>query len=489
MVNLSHFETISDWNIMNVTQVSLRPTEAAIKAGAPALTPELLAASGARYSRNNEGLETILAKIDPDNLDKSVDAIFRMLDYGHQSIADMAPVAMFMDGMSQWLAYLIWSLCPLAGGQESSTRYIELGPDKVRNAEALGIPEGLRQEWTGHMTDCMRTYAEALEAWTALSIGQPQLMRIPHTLISDSSESAQKKVKRMRRNYGFDRARYYLTSAVETNVMMVMSARSWATLCQYLSSHPLPEPRDLAAKIRNQLALCAPRLIKHADAKPYTQKGIARELQRLQLHARHHPPPELAENAPSTVRSPKAHLDIHVPSGVDGSALAEDLEFHENRYAWMGPALQRTAVRFSWEAVALAELRDLNRHRTGSKYCPMRPVGFYSALDELPDESKATAALRQTIMRFNETGRRATARAHELLAAGDPSYVYWLPLGAQLPFEHTTTADKFLYEAELRTGIGAHYRYALHLHDALQLWYEAFPETRDFILEGMAEPE
>src|SRR5690242_6178647 len=82
---------------MQVTQVAIRPTETSDAAGRPALTPELLAASGARYSRNNEGLDSILAKIDPQNLDKSVDSIFRMIDYGHQSIADMAPVAMFID--------------------------------------------------------------------------------------------------------------------------------------------------------------------------------------------------------------------------------------------------------------------------------------------------------------------------------------------------------------------------------------------------------
>src|SRR6187431_1324102 len=108
---------------MKVTQVAIRPTESSQSAGRPALTPELLAASGARYSRSNEGLDAILAKIDPDNLDKSVDSIFRMIDYGHQSIADMAPVAMFIDDVTLWLAYHVWTLVPTAGGQESSTRY------------------------------------------------------------------------------------------------------------------------------------------------------------------------------------------------------------------------------------------------------------------------------------------------------------------------------------------------------------------------------
>src|SRR4051812_21915444 len=119
LFNSPIFATIAG---MKVTQVAICPSEASNKAGRPALTPELLAASGARYSRNNEGLQAILSKIDPQNLEKSVDSIFRMVDYGHQSIADMVPVAMFIDGISMWLAYYLWTLSPTAGGQESSTR-------------------------------------------------------------------------------------------------------------------------------------------------------------------------------------------------------------------------------------------------------------------------------------------------------------------------------------------------------------------------------
>ena len=125
---------------MKVTQVAVCPSEASNKAGRPAPTPELLAASGARYSRNNEGLESILSKIDPNTLEKSVDSIFRMVDYGHQSIADMVPVAMFIDGVSIQLAYYIWTLCPTAGGQESSTRYIRISVDGLIPPETLCIP-------------------------------------------------------------------------------------------------------------------------------------------------------------------------------------------------------------------------------------------------------------------------------------------------------------------------------------------------------------
>jgi hypothetical protein len=48
-------------------------------------------------------LESIVSKIDFSNTGKSVDGIFKMIDYGHQSIADMTPIALFIDGISQVL--------------------------------------------------------------------------------------------------------------------------------------------------------------------------------------------------------------------------------------------------------------------------------------------------------------------------------------------------------------------------------------------------
>ena len=77
----------------------------------------------------------------------------------------------------------------------------------------------------------------------------------------------------------------------------------------------------------------------------------------------------------------------------------------------------------------------------------------------------------------------------QVLKRNEPTGIYFALLGTQFPFEHTTTADKFLYEAELRTGTGSHFRYAKHLHDVLALWYERYPATRGLILEGSAEPE
>ena len=188
---------------MRVKSVSLAPTEAAQAAGRPALTPELLAATGARYSRNIEGLEAILARIDPDNQDASVDTIFRMLDYGHQSIADMVPVAMFIDGISMKLAYLIWAWSPQAGGQESSTRYIKLEPEGLVDPELLGIAAEYRSEWQETMQQAYRLYNEVETAWRVVAEENPELLRLPAELMGDSSLKAARQIERMRRNSCF----------------------------------------------------------------------------------------------------------------------------------------------------------------------------------------------------------------------------------------------------------------------------------------------
>jgi thymidylate synthase ThyX len=439
---------------MRVTQVALRPTEASNSAGRPALTPELLAATGARYSRSNEGLEAILARVDPNNLDKSVDGIFKMVDYGHASIADMTPVALFIDGISMWLAYELFRISPTAGGQESSTRYIKLDEDGLLSADELGITDGAA--WQERMGAAFTAYREALAYWEQVALDEPERVRIPAGV-------NEKAAARMRRNFAFDRARYFLPVAVRTNAMLVQSARAWVSVCQHLLSHPLPEAVRCGERIRDELGLSAPRLIKHAKKLESMAAGHAAE----RAHA---------QRLLGALGTGAATLDVLLPSGpID---FVADLAQHDNRYAYIGEGLRRTAVRFAWDGVAFAEIRDLNRHRTGTKYCPLVPVGFYAA----QDESMRT-------LQWQPVGESANDAAIGKLLASDPTYLYETLLGTQFPFEHTTTADKFLYEAELRTGTGAHYRYAKHLRDVLALWYEKFPQTKGLVLEGSAEPE
>lgn len=460
---------------MQVTSVSILPTEAAQVAGRPALTPELLAASGARYSRNNEGLEAILAKIDPDNLDKSVDGIFKMIDYGHQSIADMVPVSMFIDDLSIFLAYLIWSWCPTAGGQESSTRYLKMDRSSLVDPALFGLPENKHNQWYTFMDDCFDAYGSTLELWERVGTENPELTNIPKRLLDDSSEKVQKQVSRMKRNYAFDRSRYFLPVAAKTNMMLFMSSRGWIQLCQNLLSHWLPEANLLGRKIRKELELTAPRMVKHAERKASFVAGHQSELDTIINTARANDPP--SGEAPC-----QPSIEVYPPAGVTETALVEALQDHDNRYANIGMAGCRTSVRFAWTAVTLAEIRDLNRHRTGQKYCPLIPQGFYCASEQLP-------AGKQLDNRVIQLGDDSTNRCRSSLSQGLPGYPAWMLLGSQFHFEHSTMLDKFVYEAELRTGTGAHYRYALHLREMVTALGEKYPQLAAAITLGSSEPE
>jgi len=295
----------------------------------------------------------------------------------------------------------------------------------------------------------------------------------------------------MHRNYRFDRARYYIPAAASTNMMLVMSARGWTSLCQHLCSHLLPEARALGNGLRSELGLSAPRLLKHACRKEGIASGIETEFNRLSQRARSMGLPLPLQPESTTPDAPAdVDLSVYPPPGWSSGEFAEDLKTHDNRYGWIGSQLQRTLVRCNWQAISMAEIRDMNRHRTGNKHCTLIPIGFYAALEQLPETPTGEAeAIAMRIRKLTGTGQQLSAQAFELLAAGDPTAIYHTLLGTQFAFERTTQADKFIYEAELRTGLGAHFRYAKHYKDALTLWYNRYPETQGLILEGNAEPE
>lgn len=473
---------------MKVTHVSIQPTQSAQDVNRPALTPELLASVAARYSRSDDGLDAILSKIDPDNQDKSIDSIFAHVDYGHASIADMVPVPMFMDGISIFLAYYLWSETSIGAGQESSTRYIKMSVDGVMPFEMTGLPEDQKESWLEFIAKAFTSYDSAYEYWLTQSESSPKVTRIPEALLNDKSDRAQKQVARMRKNYAFDRARYFLPVAALTNVMIVQSAREWARLANILNSHSNPEFNMLGKMLVDEMQLVCPRMCRHTDKSTDTQDRLAHELEitrafRCGLSHSYVPFSLEVESGSKYSAKPTANVDLFKTDDsrtIGSTALAASSRL--NRYSGFGTTIRRTGVRFSWDAVSMAEIRDLNRHRTGTKWCPLSPQGFYCALDVFRE-------LTPKLDELEAFGWEYSVRAAKELWNRTTGYEYWTLLGTQYYFEHTTQLDKFIYEAELRTGVGAHYRYAKHLSDALKQLYCLVPELEHIVMEGSAEPE
>ena len=448
---------------MRITGLALVPPPTA--ADLPKVTPELLASVLARYSRSNEGLASILAKVDVNNPDASIDRILKFVDYGHASIGGLTGgLAIALDGVSMWLAYKIFEIAQMADGQESSTRYITMDASNLPTAEEIGIPADLAATWRDVLARAFAAYNAEYNRLDALGAAEPQRVRVP----ADAKPAV---VTRLRKNYALDRARYFIPFATRTNLGLVQSSRMWATTVKHLESLPHPEAKAAAKLIRDELLKQSPRLMRHSSAeKSYEEQArqdlatsLALGLERL--------------SAAGLPDQTWVHVDRATPPWLpEKQPLSESLRHRANRYGQQGTATRRMRVTFAWNNMALAELRDLNRHRTGNRYTPVIQAGFYlqPEIDRAPHQKLLADQLALT---------------RELMQRGSPAYVYSLLLGAQTPFEHSTHADKFIYEAELRTGMGAHYRYAEHLSSALREFFQQVPEARDWVVEGTAEPE
>jgi len=448
---------------MKITGLAIVPPPSA--AEMPKVTPELLASVLARYSRSNDGLSLILSKVDLANPDASIDRILKFVDYGHASIGGLTGgIAIALDGISMWLAYRLFEISQMADGQESSTRYITMDPANLPLPEQIGIPEDLAPRWIQLMARSFAAYNAEYARLDRLGQEEPARVRLP----ADAKPAV---VTRIRKNYALDRARYFIPLATRTNVGLVQSARMWAQTVKHLDSLPQEEARTAAALIRVELERIVPRLTRHSSAERSFVEQSKQELQTsLRLGLERLSTKPLADQVWVSV-------DRSTPPWLaEEQSVPEALRHRVNRYGQCGAAVRRMRVAFAWNNMAIAELRDLNRHRTGNRHTPLIQAGFYLPQEISHADHQALLAEQESLLR-------------ELMQRGCPAYVYGLLLGSQTPFEHSTQADKFIYEAELRTGMGAHFRYAEHLSAVLKEFFKQVPEAKEWVVEGTAEPE
>jgi thymidylate synthase ThyX len=449
------------------------------------LSPEVLAACLARYSRSNQGIQTILEKFG----DKDPESIFKFVDYGHASIAGLTGgIAIAIDEVSMILALKLFEFSQMADGQESSTRYITmgLGPNSILSAQEAGIPSDAQDEYNKCIQAGLKLYKAAAEGLESKVGKDPTLARIPEN-------ASPKLAQRLLKNYALDRSRYFLPAAAKTNMALVMSARMWADCLRSLESLPWKEAKELAPLVRKELSKVAPHLVKHSfpDEASTAQAKILCEL--WLKHAQDYLTQPNQAQRPSIEHNDYPLIQVWQPHNPPWELINEDTAIKNafagkyNRYSTVGPWLKRITVSAQWPSMALAEIRDLNRHRTGFRMTHILPLGFY-----LPAETREILTelnLDKDLTEFFSIYTNLLKMLQCQSTKESFSLPYGLFLGSQLPFEHTQQGDKFVYEVELRTGLGAHFKYAQHLNDAAKEFMKVIPQTQKYIQIGTAEPE
>jgi thymidylate synthase ThyX len=459
-----------------------------------ALEPEVLAACLARYSRTNEGIGSILEKYG----DKSPTAIFKFIDYGHASIGGLTGgIAIAIDDVSMLAALKLFELSQMSDGQESSTRYIELNPRGILNSEEIGISDpNLANLLSEAIKLGFELYNQCLALLEERVSAEPFIARIP-------PNTPEKTAQRMLKNYGLDRCRYFLPMCAKTNLALVMSARCWAQTLKELESLPWKETQELSKLIRQELYLAAPDLIRHSHPDTASLRQTELKIKKSQILAEleieeitkngisedKNLSYKLSSNSPChcnvrlyglSLPNWEAKLDLH-------KELRNSFEGKENRYSSCGDMIKRMTINCSWSAMALAEIRDLNRHRTGFRSYHSIPKGFFLP-HEISTLQKIYPEVDKKVREFQKI--YDTLIENVILSPTDSKLKdYFYFLGTQVPFEHCQQLDKFIYEAELRTGLGAHFKYAEHLNNAASELIKLLPEVKDFIKIGTAEPE
>ena len=377
-----------------------------------ALAPDQLAAILARYSRSSKGVDYLYDKFK----DTSPEGIMAFSDYGHASILDLTgQMVVTIDRCSMFFAMELFNLAKLGSGQESSTRYINFSKAKFILSD---IPDYLENEFIDLINECVKMYQEELQYFKDTC----------DKARFDQISSAKKRIRAIN-NYAMDKARSWLPMCLETSMTIMMNAREWARVIKELSSYDFDEFGITAIKILDEVQRISPLGVRHTTP---TKASIYHKAGRFEDETFFRDYLEGKVKFSQDMSVHVSHLDVT-------PALEGDCP-RENKYDTFSDEIRMMPIRYKFNFVPMAIIRDMNRARTGSSLISTKPVGFkYNG----PSSDKK----EYLILKVNS-----------MLSAlmDSKKHPYGLLFGHLGGFCQTTTLDKVIYTIELRTAPGAH---------------------------------
>lgn len=231
-------------------------------------TPEPIAAAWARISRDPEDINKLLenALEDVPKARKSNETIIHKM--GHHAAAQNA---MFHFNITNASRLVIEDIEKrrLAGYLEKSQRYVTLDGDFVRPAEFS--PEDLAkfEKLVALQNECyFRTNEKILEILKNRNAAR----------LSSADDKARKALLGLLEGSAKEDARYALSLATKAQLGVSYDGETLEHAIRTLKYGRLAEERELAKKLFDQSAECAPSLIQLADAEIFRQKNPGQEL-------------------------------------------------------------------------------------------------------------------------------------------------------------------------------------------------------------------
>lgn len=402
------------------------------------LAPEIAATAMAMLSRNAHGSTQTLKKAAASE-GRFIQRYY--VGYNHRSIGDCGSTSIYVNGCSILCAKAIEDSRRF-DGQESSTRYLDLGA--AVPIDPIGRPETAKAQ-----AELLGFYRDAQEDVLAYVMDA-----YPQSAGTDPADW--RRACEARR---FDILRGFLPAGIQTNVGWHTTLSHAAEHLDFLRHHPLEEVRDVATAMLRKLAAKYPHTFFEPGSQP-DEKARTRSLE--------------AEEYLRAMGEASAYAHIEAPETLSTQIEVDRREL-EPYLAVLAkrPMLYPAPERFNrFGAITLrgrldfGSHRDLQRHR--GAYVPMSVLdlrlGFHPwYLAALPDRLRQRGA--------DVVG--AVQRTVEGIDARPEDAQYLIPLGALIPLEVVGGISAMVYIAERRSDKTVHPTLrpvAQYLGQAIKTW-------------------
>jgi thymidylate synthase ThyX len=406
------------------------------------LSPEDVAMLQALYSRSAESVDRHLEKVAETGSGKFMDSYY--VGYGHKSIADCGSTTMFIEGVSLLAAKAVQDW-PLYSGQETSTRYIDMGSQPIIDPIATYDSAVIIQCWMDFYRDNQKRVAQTVRE------------RYPRR-VDEKEESYERAVKART----FDILRGFLPAGITTQLSWHTNLRQAADHLIGLSHHPLGELRELAVGLTSMLDSKYPSsgFKKHlAMVSGIGNKRDVTDIPRAAWEAR--VGYELAystnigiNRAADEVGDAMLHMfreNIGAPADARAAQFADILKTRPR--GCVLPHFMSDLGRGAFEFLLdFGSFRDIQRHRNG--VCRMPLLDTYHGfelwyLDQLDDELRDEA--RGLIERQEMRLTRLTNHG-----CSDFDRQYYVALGYRVPTIVNYALPALIYVIELRSSKTVH---------------------------------
>ena len=488
-------------------------------------TASIMAFAGARYSRADISALELFKEIKDakKSANEKLATIFRQ--YGHASVADMAQLFAYIENIPQILAWKFFYSTSLGGGQERSTRYQDFSGSQIQslkscltlenqeNVEAAQNYPKLNQEFENLQQIGLDFYQKWVSTLTE-----------KYTQVYNIDPENKKHVGALTARV-FDSARYFLPSGAcnRTSLAYITSAREWARLISIFkadSNHQLKylaeqleilfAPEEEVAAVINYTPE-ASELIRYTATAETQSKALNRLSDFIKLQGL-----DLDSKPASSFRPISVKLVNLNYSGIS-KAIAQNiltiypnLEFEEV-LEWISALTQQQKLDLSETLFAgfnhhqqlpgqyqsnnytfiltqaIAESRDLNRHRAWGRFTPFLEIqsDFIQLLDigyHLPayiNDNPKLDLEKEDFVKDLESYYKELYSFSKLAQKCN-----WFPeylLLQLLPFAHSAdsfmhgSVKEFAYLSSLRTTPGCHINVRQIIYQMNQLLIEQEP--------------